>query len=83
MQHICRGIMKEIKFFNDREEISTMYVIGEDVNLILASYIDKRKAKNIIILTKMDDEVCMSMISKTKEGVYVVDMLSIVLFTKN
>ena len=75
--------MKEIKFFNDREEISTMYVIGEDVNLILASYIDKRKAKNIIILTKMDDEVCMSMISKTKEGVYVVDMLSIVLFTKN
>ena len=49
----------------------------EKTKILCLSSIDKRKSrKNSIILTKINDEVCMSMISQTKRDIDVVDLLS-------
>ena len=43
MGHDRKGIPKKLKSVNDREEKSVLYVYHEEKNVILASYIDKKK----------------------------------------
>ena len=40
-----KGILKEIKSLEHREEKSTMYAYVEEENIMLVSYIDKKKKK--------------------------------------
>ena len=52
-------ISKELKSVNDREEKSVLYVSLEEKNVMLVSYLDKKKLgkKNVIILTTMHNKV--------------------------
>ena len=53
-----KGIPKELKATKDREEKSTMFVYHKDKDMMLVSYIDKKKwKKNIIALTTMHNSV--------------------------
>ena len=55
MRHDRKGIPKESKSVNDREEKSVLYVYHEEKNVMLVSYIDKKKSgkKNAIVFTTM------------------------------
>ena len=88
-RHDRKGIPKELKTVNGREEISTPYVHHEDKKVMLVSYIDKKKSgkKNVIVLTTMHDKVKITkdrrqqphvhvMYDHTKGGVDIVDLLS-------
>ena len=89
MCHDRKGIPKEVKAIGNREEKSVLYVYHKEKNVMLASYIDKKKSgkKNVIVLLTMHDSVKVtndqrkkpqihSMYDHTKGGVDVVDLLS-------
>ena len=42
MRHDRKGIPKEVKALNDREEMSVLHVYHEEKKIMLVSYIDKR-----------------------------------------
>ena len=90
MRHDRKGIPKEVKATGNREEKSVLYVYHKEKNIMLASYIDKKKSgkKNVIVLSTMHDSVKVtnnqrkksqihSMYDHTKGGIDVVDLLSI------
>ena len=89
MRHDRKGIPKEMKSLNDREEKSTIYAHHSNKEIMLVSYIDKKKSgkKNIISLTTMHDKIKVTndqrskpqvlvMYDHTKGGVDVVDLIS-------
>ena len=89
MRHDRKGIPKELKSVNDREEMSVLYVYHEEKDVMLVSYIDKEKwgKKNVIVITTMYDNVKVAndrqkkphvhvMYDHTKGGVDIVDLLS-------
>ena len=89
MQHDRKGIPNELKAMMDRDEKSTLSVHRQDKEMMLVSYIDKKKSdkKNIIALTTMHDKVKVTndqrckphvlvMYDHTKGGVDVVDLIS-------
>ena len=89
MRHDRIGIPKEIKTVANREEKSVMHLYHSEKNVMLTSYIDKKKSgkKNVIVLSSMHDTVKVtqdqrkkpqvhSMYDHTKGGVDVVDLLS-------
>ena len=89
MRHDRKGIPKEVKAIGNREEKLALYVYHKEKNIMLASYIDKKKSgkKNVIVLSTMHDSVKVtndqrkkpqihSMYDHTKGGVDVVDLLS-------
>ena len=89
MHHDRKGIPKEVKAIGNREEKSVLYVYHKEKNIMLASYIDKKKSgkKNVIVLSTMHDSVKVtndqrkkpqihSMYGHPKGGVDVVDLLS-------
>ena len=59
MRHDRKGIPKELKSVNNREEKSALYVCHEEKNVMLVSYINKKKSgkKNVIVLTTIHDSV--------------------------
>ena len=59
MRHDRKGILEEVKVIGNREEKSVQYVYHKEKNMMLASYIDKKKSgrKNIIILSTMHDSL--------------------------
>ena len=73
MRHDRKGIPKELKFVNDREENSVLYVYHEDKNVVLVSYIDKKKSgkKNVIVLTTMHDKVRVTNDQRKKPHIHV------------
>ena len=89
MHHDRKGIPKEVKAIGNREEKSVLYVYHKEKNIMLASYINKKKSgkKNVIVLSTMHDSVKVtndqrkkpqihSMYDHTKGSVDVVDLLS-------
>ena len=44
MRHDRKGIPKELKMLDGREEKSAMYVYSEDDLIMLVSYVDKKKS---------------------------------------
>ena len=84
-----KGIPKEMKNVNDREEKSTKYCHSEDNKLLLVSYVDKKKSgkKNVIVLSTMHKSVAVTrdrrkkpnmivLYDHTKGGVDIVDLIS-------
>ena len=84
-----KGIPNGIKTMIDREEKSTFYVYAENEDIMLVSYVDKKKSgkKNIVVLTTMHNDVKVTkdvrrkpsvhtFYDYTKGGVDVVDLLS-------
>ena len=59
MRHDRKGIPKEVKEIENREEKSVLYVCHKEKNIMLAFYIDKKKSgkKNVIVLSTMHDSV--------------------------
>ena len=59
MRHDRKCIPKKVKVIGNREEKSVLYVYHKEKNIMLASYIDKKKLgkKNVIILSTMHDSV--------------------------
>ena len=55
MRHDRKEIPKELKSVNDREEKSVLYVYHEEKNVMVVSYIEKKKSgkKNAIVFTTM------------------------------
>ena len=89
MRHDRKGIPKEVKGIGNREEKSVLYVYHKEKNIMLASYIEKKKSgkKNVIVLSTMYDSVKVtndqrkkpqihSMYDHTKGDVDVTDLLS-------
>ena len=85
-----KGIAKEIKSMEGREEKSTIYAYQSNGDSLLVSYVDKNKAgkKNIVVLTTMHTSVSVTkdqrvkpnvhtFYDQTKRGVDVVDLVSI------
>ena len=54
-----KGIPAEIEKIDKRDERSTFYVHDKDDDLMLVSYVDKKKSgkKNVVVLTSMHDNV--------------------------
>ena len=90
MRHDRKGIPKELKSANDREEKSVLYVYHEEKNVMFVSCIDKEKQgkKKVIFLTTLQDKVKVTndqqkkryihiMYDHTKGGVDIADLLSI------
>ena len=87
-----KGITKELKTLEGREEKSTIYMYGQDKgdeNTMFVSYIDKKKTgkKNVVVLTTMHDTVrvtkdtirkpdVIKLYDHTIGGVDVVDLIS-------
>ena len=71
MRHDRKGIPKESKSVNDREEKSVLYVYHEEKNVMLVSYIDKKKSgkKTVIVFTTMHDKVKVTNDQRTKPHV--------------
>ena len=89
MRHDQKRIKKELKVMKNRDERSVLYVHHQEKNIMLVSYINKKKSgkKNIIGLTTLHDAVKVSnnkrskpevlvMYGHTKGGVDIVDLLS-------
>ena len=89
MRHDRKGIPNELKAMTHRDEKSTLSVHRQDKEMMLVSYIDKKKSgkKNIIALTTMHDKVKVTndqrcklhvliMYDHPKGGVDVVDLIS-------
>ena len=89
MRHDQKRIEKELKVMKNRDGRSVLYVHHQEKNIMLVSYINKKKSgkKNIIGLTTLHDAVKVSnnkrskpevlvMYGHTKGGVDVVDLLS-------
>ena len=85
-----KGIPKEIKSLENREERSILYVFDSDENILLVSYIDKKKSgkRNNVVLSTLHDKVRVTkderrkpdihkLYDHTKGGVDVVDLISI------
>ena len=90
MRHDRKCIPKEVKVIGNREEKSVLYVYHKEKNIMLVSYMDKKKSrkKNVIVLSTMHDSLNVtndqrkkpqihSMYDHTKGDVDVVDLLSI------
>ena len=88
MRHDRKDIPREVKVIGNRGKKSVLYVYHEEKNIMLASYIDKKKSgkKNVIVVLTMHDSVKVtndqrkkpqihSMYDHTKGGVDVVDQL--------
>ena len=73
MQLDRKGIPKEIKSLEHREEKPTMYAYAWEQNIMLASYIDKKKSgkKNVVELTTMHDTVRVTKDERRKPDVHV------------
>ena len=84
-----KGIPPQIQKVDNRNKKSIFFVCGEDDDLMLVSYIDKKNSgkKNMVVLTSMHDKVKVSkderrkpqvhlLYDHTKAGVDVVDLLS-------
>ena len=54
-----KGIPKEIKSLENREERSVLHVFYSDKKILLALYIDKKKSgkRNVVVLSTLHDEV--------------------------
>ena len=89
MRHDRKGIPKKVKAIGNREEKSVLYVCHEEKNIMVASYIDKKKSgkNNVIVLSAMHDSVKVTndqrkkpqihnMNNHTKGDIDVVDLLS-------
>ena len=89
MRHDRKGIPNELKTMTDRDEKSMLSVHRQDKEMMLVSYIDKKRSgkKNIIALTTMHDKIKVTndercklhvlvMYDHTKGGVDVVDLIS-------
>ena len=89
MQLNWKGIPAEIKKIDRRDEQSTFYVHGKDDDLVLVSYVDKKKSgkKNVVVLTSMHNNVRVTKNERrkpqihtfydhTKDSVDVVDLIS-------
>ena len=72
MPHDRKGISKEVKALNDREEKSILHVYYEEKKIILVSYIDKRKSgkKNVIILSTMHENMTVTKDQRKKRQVH-------------
>ena len=83
-----KGIPAEIKNIDKHDEQSTFYVHGKDDDLMLVSYVDKKKSgkKNVVVLTSLYDVRVMkdgrrkpqvqTSYDHTKGSVDVVDLIS-------
>lgn len=89
MQLGQKGSQPQIKEVDNHNKKSIFFVCGEDDDLMLVSYIDKKNSdkKNMVVLTSMHDKVKVSkderrkpqvhlLYDHTKAGVDVVDLLS-------
>ena len=89
MRQDSKGIPAEIKKIDKRDERSTSYVHNKDDDLMLVSYVDKKKSrkKNMVVLTSMHDNVRVTKDERrkpqvhtfydhTKGGIDVVDLIS-------
>ena len=54
-----KGIPKEMKSLENREERSVLYVFGSDEKILLVLYIDKNKCGkgNVVVVRTLHDEV--------------------------
>ena len=59
MRHDQKGVPKELKSINDREEKSILYVNHEEKNVMIVWYTDKKKSgnKNVIAFMTIHDKV--------------------------
>ena len=73
MRNDRKGIPKELKVMKNRDERSVLYVHHGERNIMLVSYIDKKKSgkKNIIGLTTLHDTVKVSNDKRNKPQVLV------------
>ena len=84
-----KGIPAELKKIEKRDERSTFYVQDKDDDLMLVSYVDKKKSwkKNVVVLTLMHDYTRVTkgerrkpqvhtLYDHTKGGVDIVDLIS-------
>ena len=73
MRHDRKGIPKELKVMKNRDERSVLYVHHGEKNIMLVSYIDKKKSgkKNIIGLTTLHDTIKVSDDKRSKPQVFV------------
>ena len=73
MRNDRKGIPKELKVMKNRDERSVLYVHHGEKNIMLVSYIDKKKSgkKNIIGLTTLHDTVKVSNDKRNKPQVLV------------
>lgn len=84
-----KGIPNEIKSLDSREEKSTKYVYQSNGDILLVSYVDKKKSgkKNIVVLSTMHSGVSVTndqrkkpnvhlFYDHTKGGVDIVDLIS-------
>ena len=57
MRHDRKDIPKKVKTIGNREEMSVLYVCHKEKNIMIASYIDKKKSgkKNVSVLSTMHD----------------------------
>ena len=89
IRHDRKGISKEVKAMNDREEMSVLHVYHKERKVMMVSYIDEKKSgqKNVIILSTMRENVEITndqrkklqvhtMYDHTKGGLDVLDLLS-------
>ena len=67
-----KSIPPQIKKVDNRNKKSTFFVCGEDDELVLASYIDKkeRSKKNVVVLTSMNDKVKVTKDERRKPQVH-------------
>ena len=67
-----KGISKEIKRLENREEGSVLRVFDSDEKILLVSYIDKKKSgkRNIVVLSKVHDEVRVTKDERRKPDIH-------------
>ena len=68
----CKGIPKEIKTLEGRQEKSTLYAYQKDGEAMLVSYVDKKKSgkRNVVVLTTMHNSVSVTKDQRVKPNVH-------------
>ena len=69
---IRKGMPKEIKCLENREERSVLHVSDSDEKTLLVLYIDKKKSgkRNIVVLSTLHDEVRLTKDERRKPDIY-------------
>ena len=67
-----KGIPKEMKSLENREERSVLYVFGSDEKILLVLYIDKNKCGkgNVVVVRTLHDEVRVTKEKKKKKDIH-------------
>ena len=67
-----KGIPKEMKSLENREERSVLYVFGSDEKILLVLYIDKNKCGkgNVVVVRTLHDEVRVTKDDRKKKDIH-------------